>query len=99
MRPGGKLIIELPNLQRILSHIFIRMKKGEPPSPAFSWLPMWGDPAFKDPAMMHKWGYFPIDVEKRLSEAGFVDIAHEEAKYHFPIRDMRVTARKPKEAA
>ena len=99
LRPGGKLVLELPNLQRILSHIFIRMNKGEQPSRSFSWLPMWGDPAFKDPAMMHKWGYFPIDVENLLKDAGFVDITHEEARYHFPIRDMRVTARKPKEAS
>ena len=95
LRAGGMLVLELPCMDRILNHIFLRMKKGEEPHPAFSWFPLWGDPSYKDPAMCHKWGYFKKDMETVLTKAGFVDVKIEEARYHFPQRDMRAVARKP----
>lgn len=95
LRPGGLLVLELPCMEAVLNHIFLRMKKGESPSPGFSWLPIWGDPSYKDPAMSHKWGYFKNDMNLILTKAGFVDVNLEEARYHFPTRDMRATARKP----
>ena len=93
--PGGKIILELPCMDKVFNHIMARMKKGENPSPGFSWLAIWGDPGKRDVSMCHKWGYFKGDMDKVLQEAGFENITHEEAKYHFPRRDMRVTATKP----
>lgn len=95
LKPGGKVILELPCMDKVLNHIFIRMKKGESPSPTFSWFALWGDPRYKATEMQHKWGYFKSDIQRLLAEAGFVQIQDEEPNYHFPTRDMRFTAIKP----
>lgn len=94
LKPDGTLVIECPDMQKVFNHIFLRMKKGEPPSPSFSWYALWGDPSYQDPAMVHKWGYCRPDIETLLLRAGFCQVEHEEARYHFPTRDLRVTARK-----
>jgi SAM-dependent methyltransferase len=97
LRPGGTLSLELPCMDKVFGHIAARIGKGQPPARFMSWLPIWGDPRHREPAMCHKWGYFRGDMDAVLTRAGFVDVTHEEPRYHFPIRDMRVTARKPKE--
>lgn len=95
LKPGGRIILELPCMDKVFSHIGIRLRKGEQPAPTFSWLPLWGDPRYEDPAMCHKWGYFKADMHRVLTDAGFVDVKGEEPRYHFPTRDMRATATKP----
>jgi ubiquinone/menaquinone biosynthesis C-methylase UbiE len=95
LKPGGKLVLELPCMDKVFSHIAHCLVKGEQPSAVFSWLPIWGDPKHKDPAMCHRWGYFKSDMVNLLNQAGFVDVAHEDPRYHFPMRDMRVVATKP----
>lgn len=95
LKPGGKLILELPCMDKVFSHISVRLRKGESPSPAFSWLAIWGDPQHKDAAMCHRWGYFKSDMVKVLTDAGFVNVCDEQPRYHFEVRDMRVTATKP----
>jgi ubiquinone/menaquinone biosynthesis C-methylase UbiE len=95
LKPGGKILLELPCMDKVFGHIAARLQKGEAPSATFSWLPLWGDPRHEDPAMCHRWGYFKADMVKVLSDAGFVEIVEEEPRYHFPRRDMRFTATKP----
>lgn len=98
LKAGGKIVLELPCLDSIFNHIFLRMKKGESPSPSFSWLAIWGDPKSKSVEMCHKWGYFRADMPNVLAAAGFVNIAEEEPRYHFKTRDMRFVAFKPEAA-
>lgn len=95
LKPGGVLVIELPCMDKVFNHIFLRMKKGKNPSPSFSWLALWGDPKYQNPAMCHKWGYFKHDMVELLTKAGFEQVKDEEPNYHFPTRDMRFTAVKP----
>lgn len=95
LKPGGKLVLELPCMDYVIGHIAMRMAKGEKPQAYMSWLPLWGDPRYKSPAMAHKWGYFKGDIVQALTNAGFKDVRLEEARYHFPHRDMRVSAIKP----
>lgn len=99
LKPGGKIILELPCMDSVFGHIMARLRKGMAPVPGMAWLPLWGDPKYKRPEMVHKWGYFRVDMTKLLTDAGFSNIQHEQARYHFAIRDMRVTAIKPMEAA
>jgi ubiquinone/menaquinone biosynthesis C-methylase UbiE len=99
LKEGGKLILELPCMNKVFGHITHRINKKEQPETFFSWLPIWGDPSYKRPEMLHKWGYFKGDMEKVLRGARFENIQDEEPHYHFPIRDMRFTAVKPKGAA
>lgn len=98
LKHGGKIILELPCLDMVFNHIFLRMKKGQPPAPGFSWFALWGDPRYKSVEMCHKWGYFRADMPLILSNAGFVNVAAEEPRYHFKNRDMRFVAFKPEAA-
>lgn len=86
-------------MDKVCAHLVERLSKGQAPEPFMSWLPLWGDPKHKAPEMTHKWGYFRADMDLILKAAGFIDIKHEDARYHFPFRDMRVTAIKSPEAA
>jgi SAM-dependent methyltransferase len=95
LKPGGRIVLEMPNMEAVFSHIAVRMRKGEAPVPTMSWLAIWGDPRHEDPAMCHRWGYSPIDVVTILKKAGFENVQSETARYHFPARDMRITATKP----
>jgi SAM-dependent methyltransferase len=96
LKPGGSLVLELPCMDKVFGYIAARLAKNEQPAPAFSWLALWGDPKHKSPAMCHRWGYFKSDMGKVLTDAGFTEIRNEEPRYHFPCRDMRMTATKPK---
>lgn len=94
LKPGGKLTLELPCMDKVFAYLAARIKSGEPSAPSFSCFALWGDPSYQSPAMCHKWGYFKADMVNVLTEAGFATVQHEEARYHFPQRDMRVTATK-----
>lgn len=95
LKPGGRLILELPSMEKVFDYIARAFDQRLPMSPTFSWFPLWGDPKYRDPAMVHKWGYtFPM-LRELLVKAGFSAIGVEKPRYHFPERDMRVTALKP----
>lgn len=97
LKPGGEVVLELPCLDKVFGHMFHRMKKGESPHPSFSYFAIWGDPRFMDPLMCHRWGYGLQDMHSMLKEAGFVNVStDQECNYHFPGRDMRAVAYKPK---
>lgn len=95
LKPGGKLILELPCMDKVINHIFRAFSAGVSPSPVMSWLPIWGDPKYQRPEMLHRWGYFKGDMVKLLTDAGFEQVTDEEPRYHFKDRDMRFTAVKP----
>lgn len=95
LKPGGRLVLELPCMDKVIGHIVRRMNKGLPPDPVFSWLPIWGDPKYKRPEMGHKWGYSLSDLKGLLEKTGFKDVSLGDARYHFPQRDMRAEATKP----
>lgn len=95
LKPGGKLILELPSMEKVFQYIANCLDQKQPMSATFSFLPIWGDPSFKDVAMCHKWGYFFPTLKIPLVKAGFERIGLEKARYHFPQRDMRVVAYKP----
>ncbi len=98
LKPGGKIILELPCMDKVFGHIVHRWNKGQQPEPWMAWLPLWGDPQYKNPLMVHKWGYFRSDMINLLQMAGFTNIMEmAETNYHFPQRDMRFEAVKPKE--
>jgi len=90
LKPGGKMVLELPCMDKLLSYIAECMKENVAPSKSFSWWAFWGDPAHKSVAMCHKWGYTEYCIKTLMEKAGFVDVKFEEPNYHFPQRDMRV---------
>lgn len=95
LKPGGVVVIELPSMEKVFSYIVECADRKELMSPTFSWWPLWGDPKYKDPGMVHKWGYTYSMLREVLVKAGFVSVKADKPRYHFPRRDMRVTAVKP----
>lgn len=94
LKPGGKLILELPCMDKVLNYIYQCMQNKIEISPSMGWFVFWGDPKYQDPLMVHKWGYTKDMLRKTLEAAGFRDIEFSTPRYHFDIRDMRVEAYK-----
>lgn len=94
LKPGGKIVLELPCMEKVLNHIYLCMQNKLPISPSMGWFVFWGDPKYNDPHMGHKWGYTKPMIQAKLEEAGFKDVKFESPRYHFEIRDMRVEAYK-----
>jgi len=95
LKPRGKLILELPCMDKVLHQLAAVLTAGHQVSPTLSWHVFWGDPKYRDPAMCHRWGYTYGMLERLLLSAGFVRVSFPEPRYHFAIRDMRAEAFKP----
>jgi predicted SAM-dependent methyltransferase len=95
LKPGGKLILELPCMNKVIAYLCSAMKRKEPLSFGMTWHALWGDPKYEEPLMVHKWGYTQEMLEALVKEVGFVDLQFPEPRYHFPVRDMRMEAIKP----
>lgn len=91
--PGeGKLVMEMPNLERAIEH-FVNGAK----DPRMTMWAVYGaqtDPKWHgNPYAAHKWGYTPETIEQQLLEAGFRGVHVGRALERMPvIRDMRVIA-------
>lgn len=89
---GGRIILELPSMNKVFARLALVLQSHGPLYNSWVWHPLWGDPSYKDPAMMHQWGYLEQEVKQLLVQAGFRAITSEPARYHVPERDMRLTA-------
>ncbi len=94
LKPGGKIIFELPCMDKILTYIAERVTKGIPMDARMTWLALWGDPKYEAPQMCHKWGYTKDLARELLTDAGFINIAFEKPRYHAIQRDMRIVGYK-----
>lgn len=93
LRPGGLMILECPNLisacQQLLADPDAASGAG-PEGQRSMWV-FYGDPAWRDPLMVHRWGYTPRSLASLMSEAGLVDIRQEPAQFKLrEPRDMRI---------
>lgn len=90
LKPGGKLILEMPCLEKIIGHLNHDIIDTR--------LTLWGlfgDPKHKDPHMMHHWCYSIHMLDVLLTKCGFEDIRTGEPVFHKKERDMRCQAVKP----
>ncbi len=97
LKPGGTLILECPNLltacQEFLKNPDVATGPGVEGQRTM-WV-FYGDPAWQDPLMVHRWGYTPQSLAKIMAEAGCVEICQEPAQFKLrEPRDMRVVGRK-----
>jgi SAM-dependent methyltransferase len=99
LKPGGKMIIECPNLISAAEEF---MKNpdiaaiGGPQGQRSMWV-FYGDPQWKDPYMIHRWGYTPKSLAYVMNAAGLVDLKKEPAQFKLrEPRDMRITGIKNK---
>jgi len=98
LKPGGKMILECPNLISAAEEFLknpdiaaIGAKEGQ----RSMWV-FYGDPAWKDPLMIHRWGYTPRSLATVMSYAGLCDLKQEPAQFKLrEPRDMRITGTKP----
>jgi predicted SAM-dependent methyltransferase len=92
LRPGGVLILELPDLLKVCRHIttgvldHVAARHG-----------LFGDPSTTNPLMMHRWGWTVFELTDELQAAGFVNVHPGALQFHGKreYRDMRVEAVKP----
>jgi predicted SAM-dependent methyltransferase len=92
LKPGGKIILELPCMDKVFGYIAKCVSENIPLNHTFSTHALWGDPKYKAVEMCHKWGYTKGTLAELMAEAGFNEVRTEEALYHFPQRDMRLVA-------
>ena len=94
LKPGGKIIIECPNLLSACQELIDNPVQGSKPDISGQktmWV-FYGDPSWKDPLMMHKWGYTPQSLAQLMHECGLKDIKQEKAQFKLrEPRDMRIT--------
>jgi len=97
LKPGGKLIIECPNLQSACEE-FLKdpvLRSATDKKGARTMWVLYGDPKWQDPLMVHRWGYTPYSLSELLKEVGLVNIRQEPAQYKYKEpRDMRIVAEK-----
>lgn len=93
LKPGGKLIIECPDIVKACYHMIKAISEGTEPHKQFTMWPIYGDPDHKDPLMCHRWGWTPQSLGSRLKSLGMKEIEEKDAQYHMgPVRDMRLEA-------
>src|SRR5512147_133063 len=76
LAPGGKLILEQPNLDKCWGELL--------------WI--FGDPSLREPLHMNRWAYNANSLMAMVLEAGFQHCNTAPAQYHVPSRDFRVEA-------
>ncbi len=98
LKPGGKLILELPNLLNAAKELLRHPEKAAQADREGA-LTMWvlyGDPAWKDPLMCHRWGYTPNSMKQLLVDLGLEHVRQEPAQFKKrEPRDMRIVGQKP----
>jgi SAM-dependent methyltransferase len=98
LRSGGEMILECPNLESACAELLrdpgIRSRPGTEGQTTM-WA-LYGDPQWKDPLMMHRWGYTPASLAELMRSVGLVNVRQEPAEYKMrEPRDMRLVGNKP----
>jgi SAM-dependent methyltransferase len=98
LKPGGRMIIECPNLVSACEEFLKdpRQFSGPGPEGQRSMWVFYGDPRWQDPLMVHRWGYTPWSLAQVMAEAGLVRLRQEPAQFKLrEPRDMRIVGDKP----
>jgi SAM-dependent methyltransferase len=98
LKPGGRLVLECPNILTAAEMLLKdpdRAARADGKDGQLAMWPLYGDPAWKDPLMCHRWGYTPTPLIDLLNHCGFSNVRREPAlfKQQDP-RDMRVVGEK-----
>ncbi len=99
LKPGGRMVIECPNLKAACEAFLASPEERAGPGQegeTTMWV-FYGDPAWEDPLMCHRWGYTPASLGELMARAGLVGVGQEPAQFKMKEpRDMRVVGYKPK---
>ena len=91
LKPGGKLVIEVPCLDRVLGLFYHAIEHGKPINVQATMWRLYGDPGYEDPNMVHKWIFSVSELKQLMEQAGLHDVEVSAPHYHHPQADMRVT--------
>lgn len=98
LKPGGQMIVECPNLQQACEELLDDPELTSGPGKEAQrtmWV-FYGDPAWRDPLMVHRWGYTPASLSRVMREAGLSNVRQEPAQFKLrEPRDMRLVGTKP----
>lgn len=96
LKRGGRMVIECPNLAAACEALLANPDVGPGPEGNRSLWVLYGDPAWQDPLMCHRWGYTPQTLAALLRIAGLKDVRQEPAQFKMrEPRDMRIVGVKP----
>jgi SAM-dependent methyltransferase len=98
LKPGGMMILECPNLATACAELLKDPDRaaGDGSEGQRTMWVFYGDPAWKDPLMCHRWGYTPRSLMRLMSEAGLENLRQEPAQFKLrEPRDMRIVGEKP----
>ena len=90
LKPGGKLVLELPCLDKIA-----RMIVNGEKNIRLTLLGLFGDPRDGKPDMMHQWCWSENGLTEALVSAGFERVTGGVPVGHIAARDMRIEGSKP----
>lgn len=93
LKSKGQMIIECPNLLSACIEIVQNPELRTRPDKEGqrSMWPLYGDPKWRDPLMVHRWGYTPNSLADLMINCGLIDVRQEPAQYKLKEpRDMRV---------
>jgi len=90
LKPGGKLVIEVPCLDKIAKNVVDKERNLR-----LTVLGIFGDPRDPKPGMMHQWCYTEDELREVVMECGFKSVEVKEPVFHIAKRDMRLEAVKP----
>lgn len=98
LKPGGSIILECPNILTAAEMLVKdpdRAARADGKDGQLAMWPLYGDPAWKDPLMCHRWGYTPSTLIDLLKRCGFNNVRREPAMFkQQDPRDMRVVGEK-----
>lgn len=90
LKPGGKLAIEVPCLNKMAQMVVDGEKNLR-----LTLLGIFGDPRDPKPGMLHQWAYTREELSESLRQCGFSKVEVKEPMFHIAKRDMRIEAVKP----
>jgi predicted SAM-dependent methyltransferase len=90
LKPGGEMILECPNLLTACREFI----NGQTAHNRTMWV-FYGDPAWKDSLMVHRWGYTPATLAGTMAEAGLINLRQAPAQFKLrEPRDFRIVGEK-----
>jgi SAM-dependent methyltransferase len=93
LKPGGRMIVECPNILSAAQGLMqdpVQGAREDQAGQRTMWV-FYGDPKWKDPLMIHRWGYTPESLRELLTDVGLRDVRQEPAQFKLrEPRDMRV---------
>ncbi|MHB8628331.1 MAG: class I SAM-dependent methyltransferase [Aggregatilineales bacterium] len=95
LHPGGRLVLEVPDLAKIARLLLIFADDAEYlDDGAFGLRGVFGEPTqHMTVGDYHKWGYTPATARRLMHRGGFRQFSISDGLSHnFPLRDMRIEA-------